>query len=40
MYVQLAQREEAEMRHLFGAEYAHYAETTPAFFRVGISARR
>jgi len=32
MYARLARREEAEMRQAFGAEYAHYAAATPAFF--------
>jgi protein-S-isoprenylcysteine O-methyltransferase Ste14 len=32
MYARLARREEAEMRQSFGAEYAHYAAATPAFF--------
>ena len=32
MYARLAQREEAEMHQAFGAEYASYAKTTPAFF--------
>jgi protein-S-isoprenylcysteine O-methyltransferase Ste14 len=32
MYVRLARKEEQEARAEFGAEYAHYAEHTPAFF--------
>jgi len=32
MYIQLAQREEREVREAFGEEYARYAATTPAFF--------
>ncbi len=32
MYLRLARREEQEMRADFGAEYARYAERTPAFF--------
>ncbi|HWP48664.1 MAG TPA: isoprenylcysteine carboxylmethyltransferase family protein [Candidatus Limnocylindrales bacterium] len=31
-YVRLARQEEREMLAEFGEEYAHYAETTPAFF--------
>ena len=32
MYARLAQREEAEMHQVFGAEYASYAKATSAFF--------
>ena len=40
MYVRLARREEREMSALFGAGYARYAATTPAFFpRLGRSTR-
>ena len=39
MYVRLARTEEQEARAEFGAEYARYAERTPAFFpRFGVKA--
>lgn len=41
MYLRLARREEQEIRREFGAEYAHYAERTPAFFpRLGAAAKK
>jgi protein-S-isoprenylcysteine O-methyltransferase Ste14 len=41
MYLRLARREEQEIRREFGAEYARYAERTPAFFpRLGAAAKK
>lgn len=41
MYLRLARREEHEIRREFEAEYAHYAERTPAFFpRFGAAAKK
>lgn len=41
MYLRLARREEQEIRREFGAEYAHYAERTPAFFlRLGATTKK
>jgi len=39
MYVRLARREEREVAAEFGAEYAPYAEATPAFFPRRFPAR-